>query len=111
MLKTNVNVLNRSGLETLKQAHIQLVKAVKQQGHQLADLQRQVSKRSLILHGPDVLPKKTEETEQQTFEIFVDLVNTVFKILIEKKDIAACHRQGNVRINYFKCNEIYHVAI
>ena len=44
----------------------------------------------------DVPHKKPRETEEETYAIFVEVVNRVFKVIVEKKEIAACHRHGKV---------------
>ncbi len=52
-------------------------------------------------YAADVPPKKPEESEQQTYDVFVDIANKVFKVLIQRQDIAACHRVGKVIATYF----------
>ena len=83
-------------MEEFKKTQDKMAKTLEEQGRQLNDLQRQVSKRSLIIHGPDVPRKAYNETESQTIEIFRTIANEVFGVMVERLEVAACHRQGKV---------------
>ncbi len=85
-----------SRLAKVIEAQDKILKKLEEHDRQVADVQRQLSKRCLIIHGPDVPPKKPRETEQQTLDTFVAIANEVYGILIEKLEVAACHRQGKV---------------
>ena len=71
-------------------------KKLAEQGKAVADLQRQLSKRCLIVHGPDVPAKQLGETEANTLELFFKIANQGFKTIVSSHEIAACHRQGKV---------------
>ena len=83
-------------VEELSAKQVQTDKILNEQARSLADLQRQVSKRCLIIHGPDVPRKQLGESEADTLEIFLKIANQGFKTIVEKHEIAACHRQGKV---------------
>ena len=73
-------------------------KKLTEQGKAVADLQRQLSKRCVIIQGPDVPAKQLRETEANNMEIFLSIANQGFKTIVAKHEMAACHRQGKVSV-------------